>query len=143
MTKNNCNICNKQTNISLLDKDLKLIKEFFLRKINSPFINLDYEIKKGDSIQKILQKLKVKNSEIQTVINQYKKYGNPNQLLTGNRIEIIAQKSRLAKRLSDLNKDLRLKKIPYESYESKFKYLLGGKSVEEKKKYFKRSLDLK
>ena len=56
------------------------------------------------------------------------------------RIEIIAQKSRLATRLSDLNKDLKSKKIPYENYESKFKYLLGGKSVEEKKKYFKKRL---
>ena len=56
------------------------------------------------------------------------------------RTEIIAQKSRLATRLSDLNKDLKSKKIPYENYESKFKYLLGGKSVEEKKKYFKKRL---
>ena len=56
------------------------------------------------------------------------------------RTEIIAQKSRLATRLSDLNKDLRSKKIPYEHYESKFKYLLGGKSVEGKKKYFKKRL---
>ena len=56
------------------------------------------------------------------------------------RTEIIAQKSRLATRLSDLNKELRSKKIPYENYESKFKYLLGGKSVEEKKKYFKKRL---
>ena len=91
--KNDQIATNKQTNISLPDKDLKLIKEFFLKKINSPFINLDYEIKKGDSIQKILKKLKVKNTEIQTVINQYKKYSNPNQLLTGNRIEIIVEKN--------------------------------------------------
>jgi len=91
--KNDQIVTNKQTNISLPDKDLKLIKEFFFKKINSPFINLDYEIKKGDSIQKILKKLKVKNSEIQTVISQYKKYSNPNQLLTGNRIEIIVEKN--------------------------------------------------
>ena len=91
--KNDQIATNKQTNISLPDKDLKLIKEFFLKKINSPFINLDYEIKKGDSIQKILKKLKVKNTEIQTVINQYKKYSNPNQLLTRNRIEIIVEKN--------------------------------------------------
>lgn len=56
------------------------------------------------------------------------------------RTEILQQKSRLATRLSDLNKDLRSKKIPYEHYESKFKYLLGGKSTEEKKKYFKKRL---
>ena len=56
------------------------------------------------------------------------------------RTEILQRKSRLATRLSDLNKELRLKKISYESYESKFKYLLGGKSVEEKKKHFKKRL---
>ena len=32
------------------------IKEFLLSKINSPFLNLNYEIKKGDTIEKILKK---------------------------------------------------------------------------------------
>ena len=63
-----------------------------LDKIKSPFTNLNYEIKKGDTIQKILQKLKVKNNDIQNIIQQYKKYGNPNQLLVGNKIEIIVEK---------------------------------------------------
>ena len=52
--------------------DLKSIKEFLLTKLKSPFINIDYEIKSGDSIQKILKKFQVQNNEIQTVINQYK-----------------------------------------------------------------------
>ena len=69
--------------------DLKTFKKFLLDQIKSPFINLNYEIKKGDTIQKILKKYKVKNREIQTVIDQYKKYGNPNQLLVGNIIDII------------------------------------------------------
>ena len=33
------------------------------------------------------------NYEIQTVINQYKKYSNPNNLLVGNRINIIVSKN--------------------------------------------------
>jgi len=69
--------------------DLKTFKEFVLNQIKSPFINLDYEIKKGDSILKILKKYKVKNSEIDKVIIQYKKYGKSNQLLAGNKIKII------------------------------------------------------
>jgi len=73
--------------------DLKIFKEFILRQINSPFINLNYEIKKGDTIQKILKKYKVQNSDIQTVINQYEKYGKPNQLLAGNEIDIIIEKN--------------------------------------------------
>ena len=72
--------------------DLKTFTQFLLDKIKSPFTNLNYEIKKGDTIQKILQKLKVKNNDIQNIIQQYKKYGNPNQLLVGNKIEIIVEK---------------------------------------------------
>ena len=40
-----------------------------------------------------LKRYKVNNSEIQTVINQYKKYGKPNQLLVGNKIDIILEKN--------------------------------------------------
>ena len=73
-------------------QDFKLFKKFLFNKIKSPFINLDYEIKKGDTILKILKKYKVKNSEIDKVINQYKKYGKSNQLLVGNKIDIIIKK---------------------------------------------------
>ena len=40
-----------------------------------------------------VQKFKVQNIEIQKIITQYKKYGNPNQLLAGNKIDIIVAKS--------------------------------------------------
>ena len=76
------------------ESDLINFKKFLLNQIKSPFINLNYEISKGDTIQKILKKHKVQNSEIQTVIKQYKKYGNPNQLLVGNKIDIIIEKKK-------------------------------------------------
>ena len=41
--------------------DLKTFKKFILNQIKSPFINLNYEIKKGDTIQKILKKYKIIN----------------------------------------------------------------------------------
>ena len=82
--------------------DLKTLKEFLLDQIKSPFININYEIKKGDTIQKILKKYKVSNNEIQTVINQYKKYGNPNQLLLGNKIDITIEKNAAANKNSVL-----------------------------------------
>jgi len=74
-------------------QEFKIFKEFILKKIESPFINLNYEIVKGDTIQKILQRYKVGNSEIQKIISKYKKYGNPNQLLVGNKIDIIIKRS--------------------------------------------------
>ena len=79
--------------ISYENPDLKTFKEFLLNQIKSPFTNLNYEIKRGDTIQKILKKLEVQNNEIQNIINQYKKYGNPNQLLAGNEIDIIIKKN--------------------------------------------------
>ena len=80
--------------------DLKTFKEFVLKQIKSPFINLNYEIKKGDTIQKILKKYKVQNNEIQKVIGQYKKYSNPNQLLVGNEIDIIVEENLAANKNS-------------------------------------------
>ena len=90
--KNDEDIVNKSKDFSFEDKNFTIIKEFLLKKVNSPFINVNYEIKKGDSIQKILKKFKIQNNEIQKIISQYKKYSNPSKLLTGDKIEIVAKK---------------------------------------------------
>ena len=89
--KNDEELISKGKKVSFKHSDLALIKEFLLTKIKSPFINIDYKIKSGDTIHKILKKFKIKNNEIQTVINQYKKFGNPAQLLTGNKIDIVIE----------------------------------------------------
>ncbi len=91
--KNDEGIKKIETNILSHDQELILVKKFFFNKLKSPFTNINYEIKSGESIQKILQKLKIKNNEIQLVINHFKKYGNPNQLLVGNRIDIVVKEN--------------------------------------------------
>ncbi len=73
--------------------DIQTFKKYIFNQIISPFININYEIKKGDTIQNILKRNNVNNTEIQTVISQYKKYGNPNKLLTGNKIDITIEKN--------------------------------------------------
>ena len=73
--------------------DLKTFKEFLLSQIKSPFTNINYEIKSGDSIQKILNKLNVEKNDIQKVINEYKKYSNPNKLFVGNKINITIEEN--------------------------------------------------
>jgi len=78
--------------ISSENTDLKTFKKFLFNQIKSPFTNFNYEIKKGDTIQKILKELKIQNNEIQNIIMQYKKYGNTNQLLVGNIVDIIIEK---------------------------------------------------
>ena len=89
--KNDSDVKNKKTNISIQHQDLSSIKEFLLKNLKSPFINVNYEIKSGDSVQKILKKFKIKNNEIQNIINQYKKHANPSKLLTGDKIDIVIQ----------------------------------------------------
>ena len=74
------------------ESDYQTFKKFLLDQIKSPFINVDYEINKGENIQKILKKYKVKDHDIQKVIQEYKKFGKPNQLLIGNKIHIIIKK---------------------------------------------------
>ena len=91
--KNDEEIKKIETDILTQSQEFTLIKNFFLNKLRSPFTNINYEIKSGESIQKILQKLKIKNNEIQLVINHFKKYGNPNQLLVGNRIDIVVKEN--------------------------------------------------
>tara|TARA_Y100000590_G_scaffold338142_1_gene385300 strand:+ start:297 stop:1604 length:1308 start_codon:yes stop_codon:yes gene_type:complete len=97
INKNEGKVEVKTTNIGKNNErnDLNIIKDFLISKIKSPFININYEIKKGDTIQKILRKYKVKNRDIQTVVTQYKKYSNPNNLLAGNKIDIIVEKNPL------------------------------------------------
>ena len=91
--KNEEKIITKKTDFSTINnEEMELIKEFIFHKIKSPFENINYEIKKGDTIQKILKKLKIQNNEISTIINKYKKYGNPNRLLAGSKIDIVVEK---------------------------------------------------
>jgi murein DD-endopeptidase MepM/ murein hydrolase activator NlpD len=90
--QNNEKISNNYKEISYQQTDLSLIKNFLFSKIKSPFIVENYKIKPGDSIQKILQNYDIQNSEIQNIINQYKKYGNPNQLIAGKIISVVVNK---------------------------------------------------
>jgi len=85
------------SDLSLKTNEIELIKKFLTNKIQSPFTNISYEIKKGDTIQKILKKYEVKDNEIYNIVNKYKKYGNTNQLLVGNKISIVVEKKLLEK----------------------------------------------
>ena len=84
---------NKKEIIAYRESDVKIITDFFFSKVNSPFLYNNYEIKKGDTMQKILRSYKIKNSEIQNIIGQYKKYVNSKQLLVGNKVEITIKKT--------------------------------------------------
>jgi len=91
--KNDEKIKSIEKKSSIQAEDLVSVKEFFLKKIRSPYSNIDYIIKSGDSVQKILKNLNLKNTEIQQIIKEYKKYSNNNRLLPGNKIDIVVKEN--------------------------------------------------
>ena len=64
-----------------------------IQKIKSPFVNANYEVKKGDTIQKILKKFNIENKEIYEAIKQYKKYAPANSLFQGSKIDILIKEN--------------------------------------------------
>ena len=47
---------NKKEIITYRASEIKIITDFFFSKINSPFLYDNYEVKKGDTVQKILKR---------------------------------------------------------------------------------------
>jgi murein DD-endopeptidase MepM/ murein hydrolase activator NlpD len=95
--KSNNKIIKKNTIVedSYDSAQLEVFKKFIFNQIKSPFTHINYEIKNGDTIEKILIKLDAKKNNIQTVIKHYLKYGKPNQLLVGNKINITLERKSL------------------------------------------------
>jgi len=104
--KNDNEISNIGKNSFNQDIEVKKIKEFLLKKIKSPFVNVNYEVKSGDTIQKILKKFDVENKEIYEVIKQYKKYAPASSLFQGSEVEILV-KENFPKKNNTQKKDFR------------------------------------
>ena len=86
------NITNKQINVNQGELKNKLsnnnelieLKKFIIENIKSPFSNINYLVKSGDTLKKILKIHQVKNQDIDSAIENYKKYGKPNDITIGN-----------------------------------------------------------
>ena len=72
---------------------IKKIEDFLLKKIKSPFINTNYEVKSGDTIQKILKKFNIENKEVYEAIKQYKKYAPASSLFQGSKVDILIKEN--------------------------------------------------
>ncbi len=98
--KNNEDLQTAQISSLTSNEEIEKIKKYLFKKINSPFITVNYKVKSGDSIQKILKQFKLQDNEIANIINKYKKYGDPSKLLVGNKMDLIFKKDFSNKRNS-------------------------------------------
>jgi len=100
-------IANKQiTNNQLLtrdsliaNKDLSVLKDYIIKKINSPFTNINHKIKKGETLGKILKNYRVNNQDIDKAVKEYKRYGKASDIVSGNTIDIVIKKDSTLKKI--------------------------------------------
>ena len=60
-------------NSFLSNNDTILLKNYLLNQIKSPYLEYDYLIKEGDSIESILKKFSIKSKEVDTIVKKIKK----------------------------------------------------------------------
>ena len=72
-------------------EDLKLFAEFLLKQIKSPFTNVSYKVKKGDTLVSILKNYKINNRDINKAITEFKKYNKSSNITSGLKINLTTK----------------------------------------------------
>ena len=57
----------------LLNNDTILLKNYFLNQIKSPYLEYDYLIKDGDTIETIFKKFSIKDDQVDFIVKKIKK----------------------------------------------------------------------
>ena len=66
--------------------------EFLLNKVNSPYLNISYKIKNGDSLEKIFNKFKIDKRELNEINSGIKKIIKGKYLNLGKNIDLVVTK---------------------------------------------------
>jgi len=74
-------------------EEFQIIKKFIISKIRTPYTNINYEVKTGDTLKKILKNYKINNSDIDKSIKEYKKHAKASNIVNGIKINLIIKKS--------------------------------------------------
>ena len=84
---------NKQKNFENLieTNDVKKIGNYFLKKLRSPYNEIEYTIQINDSINSILTKLNIRNTEIKIIIAELKERKLHN-IYVGRKISLVVKK---------------------------------------------------
>ncbi len=87
------NNLNNQENLSNISKssEFSRLTNFFLNKINSPYNEIKYSIKKNDSVEKILKKFNIKNEEVKEISLKLKQKKLTN-IYSGREFKLIYKK---------------------------------------------------
>ena len=95
----------KQIDSFLSNNQTVLLRNYIFNKIKSPYLEYDYIVKSSDTIESILKKFSVKQSEIALIVKKIKKK-DLSSISPGQKIKFILKKSKNSK-------DLEIFKINY------------------------------
>ena len=87
---NNYSINKKHEELAKIINNTYLTKttDLIISKIKTNYRNISHKVLSGEKLNEILKKYNISNNEITKVINELKKYTNPNKLKAGNRINL-------------------------------------------------------
>ena len=99
----NKNISNNQLinkEIFAANKDMFALKKYIIKNIKSPFSNISYKVKRGDTLKKILKSHQINNQDIDKTVKEFKKYTKATSLRSENILDITIRNNETSSRTS-------------------------------------------
>ena len=99
----NKNISNNQLinkEIFAANEDMFALKKYIIKNIKSPFSNISYKVKRGDTLKKILKSHQINNQDIDKTVKEFKKYTKATSLRSENILDITIRNNETSSRTS-------------------------------------------
>jgi len=105
-------------NSFLAKNDTILLKNYFLNQIKSPYLEYDYLIKDGDTIESIFKKFSIKDNQVDFIVKKIKKM-NLADIKTGQKISFLLKKNIRTKEIEIVNVNYPLSKETFVQIDKK------------------------
>ncbi len=96
-------------NSFLSSNDTILLKNYFLNQIKSPYLEYEYLIKEGDTIEKIFKKFSIRSDQVDYIVKMIKKM-KLSDIKTGQKISFLLKKNIKTKEIEIINVNYPLSK---------------------------------
>ncbi len=105
-------------NSFLSNNDTILLKNYLMNQIKSPYLEYDYLIKDGDTIENILKKFSIKNDQVDLVVKKIKKMKLAD-IKTGQKISFLLKKNISTKQIEIVSVNYPLSKETFVQIDKK------------------------
>ena len=96
-------------NYFIQSNDTVLLKNYLLNQLKSPYLEYDYLIKEGDTIETILKKFSIRKDQVDFIVKKIKKM-KLTDIRTGQKISFLLKKNVKTKQIEIVNVNYPLSK---------------------------------